>query len=143
MPMDRSGEGWTRVGLDRGTRRGRAESRAVHAVHGQARGHGHGEDGVGRVKQDGGKSSRRAGSRKRKTWRRQGLAEAGHASTPRRSRGGQAEMDGLDGLGLKTIGEAGFPVWASKPGASPVWPELRGGGHVAPSRSLRRDEAKS
>ena len=73
-----------------------------------------------------------------KAWR-----EAGHASTPRRSRGGQEEMDGLDGLGLKTIGEAGFPVWASKPGASPVWPELRGGGHVAPSRSLRRDEAKS
>ena len=72
-----------------------------------------------------------------KAWR-----EAGHASTPRRSRGGQVKMNSLDGLGLKTIDEAGFPVWASKPGASPVWPELRGGGHMAPSRSLRRGEAK-
>ena len=45
------GEGWTRVGLDRGTRRDRAESCAVHMVHGRARVHGD-EDGVGRVKED-------------------------------------------------------------------------------------------
>jgi len=60
------------------------------------------EDGVGRVKWDG------------------GLTETGHASTSRRSCGGQAEMDGL---GLKTTTQAGFPVWASKPGARPVRPD--------------------
>jgi len=63
------------------------------------------EDGVGRVKRDGGV---------------RGLAETEHASTSRRSRGGQAEMDGL---GLKTTTQAGFPVWASKPGARPVRPD--------------------
>jgi len=55
-------------------------------VHGRAGVHDDG-DGVGRVKQDGGDG---------------GLAETGHASTSRRSHGGQAEMDGLSGLGLKT-----------------------------------------
>ena len=34
-----------------------------------------------------------------------------------RSRGGQAEMDGFYGLGLKTILVVGFPVSAAKPGA--------------------------
>jgi len=79
------------------------------------------EDGVGRVKRDGGIKD---------------LAETGYASTSRRSRGGQAEMDGLGGLGLKTTRQAAFLVWASKPRARPVWPGVRDGGHVAPSRSL-------
>ncbi|KAK8448404.1 hypothetical protein SEVIR_7G001552v4 [Setaria viridis] len=72
-----------------------------------------------------------------------GLAETGHASTSRRSRGGQAKIDGLGGLGLKTTALVGFPVWSSKPGASPVRPKLREGGHVASSRSLRQRKAKS
>ena len=58
MLRDRDGEGWMRVGLDRGTRRGRAESWAVHMVHGRARVHGD-EDGVGQVGEDDGESSRR------------------------------------------------------------------------------------
>jgi len=58
-------------------------------------------DGVGRVKWDGGV---------------RGLAETGHASTSRRSCGGQVEMDGLGGLGLKATVHAGFSVLASKPG---------------------------
>ena len=47
-----------RVGLDRGTRGGRAEPWAVHVVHGRARVQGD-EDGVGQVGEDGGESSRR------------------------------------------------------------------------------------
>ncbi|KAG2561603.1 hypothetical protein PVAP13_8KG224801 [Panicum virgatum] len=42
-----------------------------------------------------------------------GLMETGHALISRRSRDGQAEMDGLGGLGLKTTAQAGFPVLAS------------------------------
>ena len=57
MPRDQDGEGWMRVGLDRGTRRGRAESWVVHMVHGRARVHGD-EDGVGQVGEDDGESSR-------------------------------------------------------------------------------------
>ena len=58
MPRDQDGEGWMRVGLDRGTRGGRAESWAVHMVHGRARVHGD-EDGVGQVGEDDDESSRR------------------------------------------------------------------------------------
>ena len=36
-----------------------------------------------------------------------------------------------------------FPDCASKLGARSVWPDGGDGGHVAPSRSLRRGEAKS
>ena len=53
-----------RVGLDRGTREGRAESWAVHIVHGRARIHGD-EDGVGQVGKDDGESSRRSVRRAR------------------------------------------------------------------------------
>jgi hypothetical protein len=55
------------------------------------------EDGIGRVKRDGGV---------------RGLAETGYASTSRWSRGDQRKMDSLGSLGLKTTGQAGFPVWA-------------------------------
>lgn len=44
-------------------------------------------------------------------------ADAGHASSSARSRGGQVDMDGFSGLGLKTIPLDGFPVSAAKPGA--------------------------
>ena len=36
------------------------------------------------------------------------------SSISRRSRGGQAEMNGLGGSGLKTTMQAGFPVYVSK-----------------------------
>jgi hypothetical protein len=55
------------------------------------------EDGVGRLKRDGGV---------------RGLAEIGHVSTSRWSRGDQGKMDDLHGSGLKTTAQAGFPVWA-------------------------------
>ena len=64
MPRDQDGEGWMRVGLDRGTRGDRAESWAVHMVHGRARVHGD-EDGVGQVGEDDGESSRRSVHRAR------------------------------------------------------------------------------
>ena len=51
-----------------------------------------------------------------------------------RSRGGQAEMDGLSSLGLNP----GLGL-----NTRPVRPDWQGGGHVAPSRNLRRGEAKS
>jgi len=37
--------------------------------------------------------------------------------------GGQAEMDELGGLSLKTTRQADFPVWASKSGVHPVPPD--------------------
>ena len=40
------------------------------------------------------------------------MVEAGHALTSRRACGGQAEMDGLGGLDLKTTVQAGFTGWA-------------------------------
>ena len=40
-----------------------------------------------------------------------GLAEAGQESTSRRTLAGQAEVDGLDGLGLKTTVQAYFLIW--------------------------------
>jgi hypothetical protein len=53
------------------------------------------EDGVGRVKRDGGV---------------RGMAETGHVSTSRWSRGDQGKMDGLGKLGLKTTTYVGrFP----------------------------------
>ena len=58
MPRDQDGEGWMRVGPDRGTRGGRAEPWTVHTVHGRARVHG-GEDGVGQIGENNGESSRR------------------------------------------------------------------------------------
>ena len=57
MPRDQDGEGWMRVGLDRGIRGGRAESWAVHMVRTRARVHGD-EDGVGHVSEDESESSR-------------------------------------------------------------------------------------
>ena len=42
------------------------------------------------------------------------MAETGHASTLRRPHGGQVEMYGLGGLGLKTTVQLNFLVWASK-----------------------------
>ena len=53
-----------RLGLDRGTRGGRAESWTVHMVHGRARVHDD-EDGVGQVGEDDGESSRRSVRRAR------------------------------------------------------------------------------
>jgi hypothetical protein len=102
-------------------------------------------DAVGQVeREDDGKSSRWPVRREREKF--EGIKtqrEDGHTSTSRRSRSGHAEMDGLGGLGLKTIMEAGFPVWASKPGADSVQPSVRDGGHVASLRSLLRGEGKS
>ncbi|PUZ48089.1 LOW QUALITY PROTEIN: hypothetical protein GQ55_7G217500 [Panicum hallii var. hallii] len=99
-------------------------------------------DNVGQVKWEGdGKSSRRPVRRERERFKGvKARREVGHAST---SRSGHAEMDGLGGLGLKTTMEAGFPVWASKPGADSVRPSVRDGGHVATSRSLLRGGGKS
>jgi hypothetical protein len=51
-------------------------------------------------------------------------------------------MEGLDGLGLKTIQVAGFPVWATKPGVGPGETGWLGG-RVVPSRRMHRGEAKS
>jgi hypothetical protein len=59
MPKDKDGERWMRVGLDQGTRGGRAESCAFHMVCGRTRVHGD-EDGVGKVGEDDGESSRRS-----------------------------------------------------------------------------------
>jgi hypothetical protein len=79
---------------------------------------------VGRVKRNGGV---------------QGLAEAGYASTSRRSHSGQVEMDGLGGLDLKTTMQAGLPVWTPKPEARPVagWPSRRALGRIAKLASRR------
>ena len=60
---------------------------AIHVVHKRARVHVCDEDNIGRVKWDGGVG---------------GLAETGHGSISRRSRGGQTEIDGLGGMDLKT-----------------------------------------
>lgn len=76
--MDKGGEGWTRVDMDRGNRGVRILKSESTWTDG---------DGVLQVKRDGGVK---------------GLAEAGHASTSMGSRGVQVVMDGLSGLGLKT-----------------------------------------
>ncbi|RLM61337.1 hypothetical protein C2845_PM14G09510 [Panicum miliaceum] len=73
---------------------------------------------LGRVGKDVAKSSRR-----RVRWARakdskaSSAADAGHASSSARSRGGQADMEGFGGLGLKTTPLDGFPVSAAKSGA--------------------------
>ena len=70
------------------------------------------EDGVRRVKRDGGIKD---------------LAETGHASTSRRSRGSQVEMDSLGGFGPKTTMQASFPIWTSQSRACPVRPDVGDG----------------
>jgi hypothetical protein len=148
-----------RVGLGRRTRRGRAESRAIHMVHDQNK-------RTWKVMKTAPAKSRRVSAR---GWTRVNIrvmktasvksrrssVEAEHASTSRPARGdhagseglvvwaskpsrwwvsrfgpqnrgrgparpggpkdvwSHAETDGLDGLGLKTITVAGFPVWTT------------------------------
>ena len=69
-----------RVGLDRGTRGGRAESWAVYMVQGRARVHGD-EDGVGQVGKDNGESSRRAAGARERLEGVKARREIGHALT--------------------------------------------------------------
>src|SRR6185503_12197632 len=81
-----------RVGLDRGTRGGRAESWAVYMVQGRERVHGD-EDGVSQVGEDNGELSRRPVRRV-------------HANTTRRRQGSAGDrtcvdIDGLIGLASK------------------------------------------
>jgi hypothetical protein len=52
------------------------------------------------------------------------------------------EDERFGGLVLKTIVQAGFPVWALKPGVHPVRPDGGDGGHVASSEILRRGKVK-
>jgi hypothetical protein len=101
-------------------------------------------DGVSQVEREGdGKSSRQPVRRERKKFEGvKARREVGQTSTSRRSRSGHTEMDGLDSLGLKTTMEAGFPVWASKPGADSVRLSVQDRGHVASSWSLLRGEGK-
>ena len=70
-----------RVGLNRGTRGGRAEPWTVYMVHGRVRVHGD-EDGVGQVSEDDGESSRRPVRRARANdSKASAREEVGHAST--------------------------------------------------------------
>nr|TKW22682.1 hypothetical protein SEVIR_4G244200v2 [Setaria viridis] len=119
-------------------------------VHGRARIHGWDGDSVGRVKRDGGESSRRLGSQERKTWRRRRLdggrarVDIGESRRARRARG-------FDRFDLKIGGEShqrgvqeGLIGLATKPGDEfgvAGWHQV--GGCVASSQSLHRDEAKS
>jgi hypothetical protein len=73
--------------------------------------------------------------------RRDSQREAGHTSTSSDSRGSHVRANGLDGLGLKTITVAGFPVWATKPGVGPG-EDGQPRGRVASSRRSRGDEAR-
>ncbi|KAF8673431.1 hypothetical protein HU200_048996 [Digitaria exilis] len=61
------------------------------------------------------------------------MAEAGHASTPRR------RMEGFRWFGHKTTQAEGFPVWASKLGTSPV----RTRGIIAKLASWRSEVVKT
>ena len=49
----KDGEGWTRVGLDRGPEKSGWSHGAVHMVHGRARVHERDEDGISQVKEEG------------------------------------------------------------------------------------------
>ena len=70
------------------------------------------------------------------------MADAVHASTSR-SRGGQAEVDSLGDLDLKTTVRADFPVWTSKPRVRPVRLGGGDGGHMEPSQILCQGKANS
>nr|TKV94291.1 hypothetical protein SEVIR_9G284400v2 [Setaria viridis] len=116
----------------------------------RARVHKRDGDSVGRVKRDGGESSRWPGSRERKTWRCQRLdggqtriniGESRHAWRARGfdqfdlKTGDESRLwgvqEGLTGLASKLGDESGVARWCQVRGC------------VAPSRSMHRGEAKS
>ena len=117
-----------RVGLNRGTRGGRAEPWAVHMVHGRARVQGD-EDGVGQVGENDSESSRRSVRRVRandsKASRR-----GGRSDTCRYQRG-------------RVVAKRRWTVsmvWASKPSAVASFPvsAAKSGADLARSRFGQR-----
>ena len=151
MPRDQDGEGCIRVGLDRGTRGGRAESLAVHMVRTRARVHGD-EDGVGQVGEDNGESSRRSVRRARANDSK-ALRLGGRSDTRRHRRfdpfslkigesvtscGGVRE--GLNRLASK-LGKTGLTGLGLK-GRTWRGQDL-GGWHMVSSQILHQGEAKS